>query len=41
MKKYDDKLREYEKRKQKLIMTCSTQEELNRKLRELIKELKI
>lgn len=41
MKKYDDRLREYEKRKQELISTCSTQEELNRKLKELIKELKI
>lgn len=38
---YAEKIREYEKQKKILLETCSTQEELNKKLSELIKELKI
>ena len=41
MEKYDGRLREYEKRKQELTLTCSTQGKLDRKLKELIKELEI
>ena len=39
--KYADRLREYEKRKQILLQTCSTQKELNEKLVELARELRI
>lgn len=39
--KYSDRLREYEKRKRILQETCSTYEEYEQKLKEIIKELRI
>ena len=41
MKKYADRLREYEYKKQILMNTCETSEELSKKLKGLIKELRI
>lgn len=39
--KYTDRLREYEKRKQFLYMTCASYEELEKEIKRLAKELKI
>ena len=41
MKKYVDRIREYEIRKTMLIMICSDPETLERELKRLAKELKI
>ncbi len=41
MKKYSDRLREYEIKKSDLVITCNDPVELQKKLKELAKELKI
>ncbi len=41
MKKYADRIREYEIKKTMLIMTCKDPETLERELKRLAKELKI
>lgn len=41
IKKHADQMQEYERRKQSLMMTCESCEELERELQKLTKELKI
>lgn len=41
IKKHADKMQEYERRKQKLMLTCTSCDELERELRKLMEELKI
>lgn len=41
MKKYADRIREYEMRKTMLIMACNDPEALEKELKRLAKELKI
>lgn len=41
IKKHADKMQEYERRKQKLMLTCASCEELERELQKLTKELKV
>lgn len=41
IKKHADKMQEYERRKQKLMLTCTSCEELERELQKLTKELKV
>ena len=41
MKKHADKMQEHERRKQKLMLTCTSCKELERELQKLTKELKV
>lgn len=41
IKKHADKMQEYERRKQKLMLICTSCEELERELQKLTKELKV
>lgn len=41
IKEHAQRIREYERRKQELMMTCKSCEELEKELRKLAKELRI